>query len=72
MSMNGLNMAGVGPPLAGLASLGLAPAGQKDWDQLSMYSQKTERSMRASGRPFPPDIRQGKISVQLLPEAFHF
>ena len=58
MSMNGLNMAGVGPPLAGLASLGLGPS-QKDWDQLSMYSQKTERSLARAGRPFPPDIRKG-------------
>ena len=41
MSMNGLNLAGLGPPghpgapLAGLASLGLAP--QKDWDNMSVY-----------------------------------
>ena len=43
MSMNGLNLAGMGPPahpgapLAGLASLGLAPPGQKDWDNMSVY-----------------------------------
>ena len=48
MSMNGLNMAGMGggaptAPLAGLASLGLAPPREKDWDQVSMYSQKTDR-----------------------------
>ena len=61
MSMNGLNMAGAPPgaPLAGLASLGLGPS--KDWDQVrptkydlltfhifaqvSMYSQKTDRSV---------------------------
>ena len=34
-----------GPPLAGLASLGLGPPTQKDWDQMSMYSQRTERSV---------------------------
>lgn len=42
-------------PLAGLASLGLGPGaaaaaalhghGQPDWDQLSMYSQRTDRSV---------------------------
>ena len=43
MSMNGLNLAGMGPPghpgapLAGLASLGLTPPGQKDWDNMSVY-----------------------------------
>ena len=42
MSMNGLNLAGMGPghpgaPLAGLASLGLSPPGQKDWDNMSVY-----------------------------------
>ena len=52
MSMNGLNMAGMagagGPvaPLAGLASLGLGPPREKDWDQVSMYSQKTDRDRR--------------------------
>ena len=30
-----------GPPLAGLASLGLGPPPQKDWDQMSMYSQRS-------------------------------
>ena len=43
MSMNGLNTLGgggpVGAPLAGLASLGLGPT--KDWDTMSMYSQKS-------------------------------
>ena len=34
-----------GPPLAGLASLGLGPPPQKDWDQMSMYSQRTDRSV---------------------------
>ena len=42
MSMNGLNLAGMGAghpgaPLAGLASLGLSPPGQKDWDNMSVY-----------------------------------
>ncbi len=63
MSMNGLNMAGVhGPPLAGLASLGLGPPlQQKDWDQLSMYSQKTERSV-GRPRPYQPELRPGRSS----------
>ena len=64
MSMNGLNMAGVhggggGAPLAGLASLGLGPPVQKDWDQLSMYSQKTDRSVGNRGRMYHMDPRQG-------------
>ncbi len=33
------------PPLAGLAALGLGPQTQKEWDQLSMYSQRTDRSV---------------------------
>ena len=45
MSMNGLNTlqgpaAPLGAPLAGLASLGLGPS-TKDWDTMSMYSQKS-------------------------------
>ena len=63
MSMNGLNLAGMhgGPaaPLAGLASLGIGPQ-QKDWDQLSMYSQKTDRSAVNRGRMYQMDPRQGK------------
>ena len=44
MSMNGLNTlqgpgAPLGAPLAGLASLGIGPS--KDWDTMSMYSQKS-------------------------------
>ena len=70
MSMNGLNMAGVhggaggGAPLAGLASLGLGPPGvQKDWDQLSMYSQKTDRSVGNRGRMYHMDHhRQGSTA----------
>ena len=37
-----------GAPLAGLATLGLSAHGQKEWDQLSMYSQRTDRSMPRS------------------------
>ena len=63
LSMNGLNMAGLGQgpvaPLAGLASLGLAPH-QKDWDQLSMYSQKTDRSVNRA-RMYHMDPRQGNL-----------
>lgn len=36
-----------GPPLAGLASIGLGPT-TKDWDQISMYSQRTDRSIPRS------------------------
>ena len=35
------------PPLAGLASLGLGPPPQKDWDQMSMYSQRSQSVNRA-------------------------
>jgi hypothetical protein len=67
MSMNGLNMAGVhGPPLAGLASLGLGPPlQQKDWDQLSMYSQKTERSV-GRPRPYQPELRPGRSQKRFI------
>lgn len=37
--------AATGPPLAGLAALGLGPPTQKEWDQMSMYSQRTDRSV---------------------------
>ena len=48
----------VGPPLAGLASLGFGPT-QKEWDQLSMYSQRTDRS--ATGRRLLQMERGGKF-----------
>ena len=60
----------VGPPLAGLASLGLGPT-QKEWDQLSMYSQRTDRS-QTRGRLLQMD-RGGKLdfyireTVEMLP-----
>ena len=44
LSMSGMGTL-PGPPLAGLASLGLGPPPQKDWDQMSMYSQRTDRSV---------------------------
>ena len=67
MSMNGLNMAGlqpgvgVGAPLAGLASLGLGGGTQKDWDQMSMYSQRSGRTDRSvpRARMYHMDGRQG-------------
>ena len=67
LSMNGMGTMGgghlppppmVGPPLAGLASLGLGPT-QKEWDQLSMYSQRTDRSA-PRGRLYQMD-RGGKF-----------
>ena len=61
LSMNGLNLAEMAPghpraPLAGLASLGLGPT-VKDWDQMSMYSQKTDRSVNRA-RMYHMDPRQ--------------
>jgi len=73
MSMNGLNLAGMGPaghpgaPLAGLASLGLTPPGQKDWDNMSVYSQKTDRSVNRA-RMYHMDPRQGPLRSDFLPE----
>ena len=57
LSMNARNiMSGTlppAPPLAGLASLGLGPPPQKDWDQMSMYSQRTDRSVNRIHRSYP-------------------
>ena len=53
----------VGPPLAGLASLGLGPT-QKEWDQLSMYSQRTDRS--ATGRRLLQMERGGMIGIRIV------
>merc|ERR1719422_2959490 len=68
--MNGLNLAGMSPghpgaPLAGLASLGLGPT-QKDWDQMSMYSQRTDRSVNRA-RMYHMD-RAGSIGGGLVPD----
>lgn len=73
MSMNGLNMAGIPPgpavaPLAGLASLGLGPG--KDWDTMSMYSQKTDRSLNR-GRMYHLDPRNhvtGTLNTGYIPD----
>ena len=70
LSMNGMGtFAGhlppapiVGPPLAGLASLGFGPT-QKEWDQLSMYSQRTDRS--ATGRRLLQMERGGKFRIDI-------
>ena len=43
--MSGMGTLPPGPPLAGLATLGLTPHTGKDWDQMSMYSQRTDRSV---------------------------
>jgi len=77
LSMNGLNLAGLGgpglnmgggvAPLAGLASLGLGPHQPKDWDQVSMYSQKTDRSM-SRGRLYHPDQRIGTMNGGYIPD----
>jgi hypothetical protein len=73
MSMNGLNLAGLGPPgppgapLAGLASLGLSPPGQKDWDNMSVYSQKTDRSVNRA-RMYHMDPRQGPLGAGFIPD----
>ena len=46
LSMSGMGGTLPGPPLAGLASLGINhPATHKDFDQISMYSQRTDRSV---------------------------
>ena len=46
LSMSGMGTMGPGPPLAGLATLGLAPPTAKEWDQMSMYSQHSQHSRR--------------------------
>merc|ERR1719219_1264939 len=56
-----------GAPLAGLASLGLSPPGQKDWDNMSVYSQKTDRSVNRA-RMYHMDPRQGPLGSGFLPE----
>jgi hypothetical protein len=43
--MSGMGTLTPGPPLAGLATLGLTPHSNKEWDQMSMYSQRTDRSV---------------------------
>ena len=69
MSMNGLNLAGMAPgppgaPLAGLASLGLGPSA-KDWDQMSMYSQKTDRSVNRARMYHMDPRQQGEFFVTI-------
>ena len=54
----------VGPPLAGLASLGLGPT-QKEWDQLSMYSQRSAANSAAPrGRLYQMD--RGMLHTKLI------
>ena len=54
----------VGPPLAGLASLGLGPT-QKEWDQLSMYSQRSAANSAAPrGRLYQMD--RGMLQTKLI------
>merc|ERR1719412_1724247 len=61
LSMSGMGTL-PGPPLAGLASLGLGPPPQKDWDQMSMYSQRTDRSVPRA-RMYHADLRQSRQSL---------
>jgi len=72
MSMNGLNLAGMAPgppgaPLAGLASLGLGPSA-KDWDQMSMYSQKTDRSVNRARMYHMDPRQQGSMNAGYIPD----
>merc|ERR1719295_197935 len=72
MSMNGLNLAGMAPghpgaPLAGLASLGLGPT-NKDWDQMSMYSQKTDRSVNRARMYHMDPRQQGSLNTGYIPD----
>jgi len=66
LSMSGMAHTLPGPPLAGLASLGLGPPTQKDWDQMSMYSQRTDRSVNRA-RMYHMD-RAGSIGGGFIPE----
>ena len=70
LSMNGMGTLHPAPPLAGLASLGLGPPAQKDWDQMSMYSQRTDRSVnrarmyhmdRAGNFSTPKSVKKSSI-----------
>ena len=73
LSMNGMGTIGhghlppppiVGPPLAGLASLGLGPT-QKEWDQLSMYSQRSAANSAAPrGRLYQMD--RGRLHTESI------
>ena len=51
LSMSGMGTLPPGPPLAGLATLGLAPPTAKEWDQMSMYSQHSQHSRAAHHLP---------------------
>ena len=60
----------VGPPLAGLASLGLGPT-QKEWDQLSMYSQRSAANSAAPrGRLYQMD--RGMLQTKLIHTSSQF
>ena len=68
MSMNGLNTLGgggapLGAPLAGLASLGLGPT--KDWDTMSMYSQKSASAAANRSRMYHIDPRNPGITREM-------
>ena len=55
--MSGMGTLPPGPPLAGLATLGLAPTTAKEWDQMSMYSQHSAHSRHMNGGHLPPRAR---------------
>lgn len=65
LSMSGMGTL-PGPPLAGLASLGLGPPTQKDWDQMSMYSQRTDRSGANRARMYHHMDRAGRSLFKLF------
>ncbi|XP_059088555.1 uncharacterized protein LOC131884712 [Tigriopus californicus] len=66
LSMSGMGTLTAGPPLAGLASIGLGPT-SKDWDQISMYSQRTDRSIPRS-RMYHMERAAGSLNGGFIPE----
>lgn len=68
LSMSGMAHTLPGPPLAGLASLGLGPPTQKDWDQMSMYSQRSQNHSVNRARMYHHMDRAGSIGGGFIPE----
>lgn len=63
--MSGMGTLPPGPPLAGLASLGLGPPAHKEWDQMSMYSQRTDRSGVNRARMYHME-RSGGYAIDII------